>query len=178
MWDEPGEFPCLVSHQCPVINDLWLEGGCKQRAYQLALLWDNLHPTAIFFTKHQLTRLILHYKLGLPDPLGSLCGQNQKFPSDAWWKTGQWTSRNDAMLCREKKMHQSLFLIFNPKHLPFACVNIFRKPSHTRVRARWIAAINMNFHSFLSLSLFWLPAVSDHRNRRAKAKLVPTISVH
>lgn len=42
------------------------------------LLWDNLHPTAIFSAKYQLTRPILHYKLGLPDPLGSVCGCCQK----------------------------------------------------------------------------------------------------
>lgn len=74
---------------CPVINDLWLQGGCKQRAHQPALLWDNLHPTAIFFTKHQLTRPILHYKSGLPDPLASVCGHDQKSRSDAWWKSEQ-----------------------------------------------------------------------------------------
>lgn len=99
LWVEARELPRLVCHPCPVINDLWLEGGCKQRAYQPALLWDNLHPTAIFFTKHQLTRPILHYKLGLPDPLGSACGNSQKSWSDARWKTGQWIRENNAMSC-------------------------------------------------------------------------------
>lgn len=69
LWDNAGEQPCPVYNPCPVINDLWLEGWCRRRAHQPALLWDNLHPTTIFFTMHQLTRLILHHKLGLPNPL-------------------------------------------------------------------------------------------------------------
>lgn len=150
LWDKEGELPCLVCHPCPVINDLWLEGGCKQRAHQLALLRDNLHPTAIFFTKHQLTRPILHYKLGLPDPLGSVCGHSQKSWSDARRKTGRWMSENNAALCGINYK----VIVFNssPEHFTFTRVDISRTPSHTGVSAGWIAAINMNFCSFLSLS--------------------------
>lgn len=154
MWDEPGEFPCLVSHQRPVINDLWLEGGGKQRARQPALLWDNLHPTAIFFTKHQLTRLILHYKLGLPYPLGSVCGQNQVSIRRSM-ETRTMNKQQCTCALLWKKIQQLLFLIFKTKHSPFTCVNIFRKPSHT---ARQISCCNQYEFPSFSLRLSFLIA--------------------
>lgn len=114
MWHEPARSAFLVSHQRPVINDLRLEAGCKQQPCQPALLWDNLHPTAIFSTKHPPTGLILHYKLGLPDALGSACGQNQEPPSDAHWRAGQCVSRNDTDAAwGEKKGKNTGVIVFN-----------------------------------------------------------------
>lgn len=132
-----------IALPCPVTCDYRVGASSGHNSLHC---WNNLHSSAISITKHQLTRLMHQYKLGFPVLLESTLyvgiGKAEAMP---------WCVRN--------KMWE-LVLIFNPNHLPFICVNILRKPSHTGVHARWTAAINM---PFLPLSLFWLLAVPIHR---------------
>lgn len=144
-----------------MFNDLWLEGGRRQWAQQSALLRDNLHPTAIFLTKHQLTRLILHHKLGFPHPLGRVCERrNLKSRSGAGRK-----STVKKQECHAAPRGDARVIVFNIPPQTFA--SQMYKYLEKAKSCRGVHQINYcNHYEFVLFSppslFFWLPAVLIH----------------